>query len=129
MSQENAEVVRKLFAALGREDFPAALQLFDRGVLWSTTEGGEYHGIEGVTDSYVEWMEPWKEHDLEAEEFIDCGDDRVLAVIQITARGEHSGIEIDQRFFHLYTVREGKISRMIEYVDRASALEAAGAKD
>jgi ketosteroid isomerase-like protein len=126
MSQENVEVVRQLFAALGREDFPAALQLFDSDVEWSTTEGGDYRGIEGVTNSYVEWMEPWQEHNIEPEEFIESGDDQVLATIHLTARGEHSGMEIDQRFFQVYTLREEKIIRMVEYLDRARALEAAG---
>jgi ketosteroid isomerase-like protein len=35
-------------------------------------------------------------------------------------------MEVDQRFFQVYTVRDGKIRRMDEYVDRARALEAAG---
>jgi ketosteroid isomerase-like protein len=31
-----------------------------------------------------------------------------------------------QRIFHLYTVREGKITSMVEHVDRDKALQAAG---
>jgi ketosteroid isomerase-like protein len=129
MSEQNVAVVQKLFEALDREDFAAALRLFDPRVEWTTTEGGTYHGIEGVTESFVEWMEPWDEHNLETEEFIERGDDQVLATIHITARGEQSRIEIDQRFFHLYTVRDGKILRMVEYVDRGRGLEASRVPD
>jgi hypothetical protein len=35
-------------------------------------------------------------------------------------------MEIDQRFFQVYAVGNGKIIRMVEFVRRAEALEAAG---
>jgi ketosteroid isomerase-like protein len=49
--------------------------------------------------------------------------------IHLTARGAQSRIEIDQRFFQVYTLRDGKISRMVEFVDRARALEAVGLRE
>ena len=125
MSEENVEVVRKLFSTLERNEAEALLELFDEDVEWSPVEG-KYHGIEGVGAAWVDWMESWDQHRIEPEEFIESGEDRVLAVIRLTARGEGSGMEIDQRFFQVYTVREGKIVRMVEYVDRSPALEAAG---
>lgn len=125
MSQENVEVVRKLFRTLERNEAEALLQLFDEEVEWSPVEGN-YHGIQGVGAAWTDWMESWDQHRIEPEEFIESGEDRVLAVIRLTARGEGSGMEIDQRFFQVYTVRKGKIVRMVEYVDRAPALEAAG---
>jgi ketosteroid isomerase-like protein len=35
-------------------------------------------------------------------------------------------MQIDQRFFQLYTMREGLITRMVEYTTHGEALEAAG---
>jgi ketosteroid isomerase-like protein len=128
MSKENVELVRMLFSALEREEFQVVLGLFDPEVEWSATEG-TFSGIEGVVSSFVEWMEPWDEHHIEPVEFLECGDGRVFAAIHLTARGEHSGMEIDQRFFQLYTLREGKITRMDEYVDRPPAHEAAGLRE
>jgi ketosteroid isomerase-like protein len=128
MSGENVEVVRRLFTALEETELQELLGLFDPDVEWLATEGS-FHGIEGVVNSYIEWMEPWEEHSVEPEEFVESGDDRVLATIHLTGRGGQSGMEIDQRFFQLYTVRDGKITRMVEYVDRARALQAAGLQD
>jgi ketosteroid isomerase-like protein len=125
MSQENVEVVRRLFSALEENQFEELLGLFDPEVEWAATEGS-FHGIDGVVRSFIEWMEPWDEHNIDPEEFLESGDRRVLATIHLSGRGERSGMEIDQRFFHLYTVREGKITSMVEYVDRDKALEAAG---
>jgi ketosteroid isomerase-like protein len=125
MSQRNLEIVRKLFADLEATDLAGALSLFHPDVEWSPTEGS-YRGVEGVGAHWIEWMEPWDEHRIEPVELIEAGDDGVIATIHLTARGEHSGMEIDQHFFQVYTVQEGKITRMVEFVDRASALESAG---
>jgi len=128
MSQENLDVVRGLFAALDSQDWEAALGMFDPEVEWSPTEG-TFHGVDGVVTSLAEWLEPWDEHHIEAEEFMEAGDE-ILAVIHLTGRAERgSGMEIDQRFFQLYAVRKGKIIRMVEFVRRADALEAAGLRE
>ena len=58
MSQENVEVVRRLFTTLDSQDWEAALGLFDPEVEWSPTEGN-FHGLEGVVTSLAEWLEPW----------------------------------------------------------------------
>ena len=40
--------------------------------------------------------------------------------------GRASKIEVDELVFNGFTVREGKIVRKVEFMDRAEALEAAG---
>ena len=126
MTPERAEVVREFFDAVESEDYAPALRMLDPSVMWLPTEGGRYEGIDGVAEAFAAWMEPWAEHQLVTEEVTPLGDDHVLATLHIVARGRHSGVEIDQRFFHLYTVREGKIIRMVEYVHRDEAVRAAG---
>jgi ketosteroid isomerase-like protein len=127
MSQENVDVVRRLFAVLDRQDWRAALGFFDPDVEWSPTEG-TYRGLEGLASSVAEWLEPWEKHQIEAEEFTEAGN-KVLAVVHLTGRGAGSGMEIDQRFFQVYAVRNGKIIRMVEFVTRDEALEAAGLRE
>src|SRR5437763_5390524 len=122
MPRETVDVIRELFSALDRNDLAAALDAFHPDVEWSPTEGS-YQGIAGVGEAFIEWLEPWDEHRIEPEEFV-ADADQVLVTIHITARGEHSGMEIDQRFFQLYTVRDEKIRRMVEYVDREQAVRA-----
>lgn len=128
MSQQNVETVRKFFAAVESNELAEALRLFDPDIEWRPTEGS-YRGIDGVAQHWGEWMEPWDEHEMEVEELIGAGRDQVLVAIRVSARGEQSGMRIDQRFFHLYTVNEGKIIRMVEYVDRARAMQAAGLRE
>lgn len=125
MSSENVEVVRSLFSALEDNDFETLLGLFHADVEWTVAEG-RFRGVEGVVSAFVEWMEAWEEHAVEPEEFEAAAGDRVLATIHLTARGGQSGMVVDQRFFQVYTLRDGRISRMVEYLDRGRALEEAG---
>jgi ketosteroid isomerase-like protein len=124
MSRTDVEVVRRMFTAFDEQKWQVALDLLDRDIEWSPTEG-RYRGHQGVLSAMAEWLEPWEDHTVEAEEILEA-DDRVLAVVRLTGRGTGSGLEIDQRFFQLYDVDEGRIVRMVEYVTRADALAAAG---
>ena len=59
------------------------------------------------------------------EEFIDAGAHVVVTTYE-AGRGRVSGIEIDGRFFNVYTLRNGKIVHKVEFTERSKALEAAG---
>jgi hypothetical protein len=43
--------------------------------------------------------------------------------------GAGSGVQVNQRFFHICDLRDGKVLRVREYVERDQALEAAGLLD
>ena len=70
------------------------------------------------------WFEIWTELDVSIDEIVSIGD-VVLAAVTVRARGGESGLEVSQRIFHVFEMRDGKVLRMREYVDRAEALEAA----
>ncbi len=46
--------------------------------------------------------------------------------VRFVGRGATSGIPIDMELAHLYTIRDGKAAKVVEYMDRDEALEAAG---
>ena len=41
-------------------------------------------------------------------------------------QGRESGVEVDTRFYEVCSLRDGKVSRVDEYIERDDALEAAG---
>ena len=53
-------------------------------------------------------------------------DDRVLAFIKTVGRGHTSGVEVDIRIGHVWTIRDGLVVRGDGYGDRTRALQAAG---
>jgi ketosteroid isomerase-like protein len=50
--------------------------------------------------------------------------DRVLVPVIQRARGKGSGVEVEQRFYQLFGLRDGKVIRFEEYADEAVALKA-----
>jgi ketosteroid isomerase-like protein len=59
-------------------------------------------------------------------ELIDAGDGVVVGVVRYGGRAKLSGIELDETFGVVFTIRHRKISRGREYATRDEALEAAG---
>ena len=65
---------------------------------------------------------------IEAEEFIDAGDQTVVAV-RVSGRGKASGVEVDGRLFHVVTEVHDKLVRVEWYTSRAEALKAVGLEE
>jgi ketosteroid isomerase-like protein len=127
MSEENVEIVRRAweFEAYGSADRAEALATFDPNVVYTPVEEGPSDGLDALLDYIERWGAVWEELEMTAEEFIDGGD-RVVVSGYFRGRGRGSGVEVDTRFYEVYTLRDGKIVRLDEFIGRADALEAAG---
>lgn len=103
------------------------------------TEDLEHRAIEGAPDdrgpihgrialkAFIEdWIDTFDDFRIEVVELIDAGGGKVVAVLRFGGRAKMSGIETDQTFGTLFTIRDGRIARGREYADRAQAIEAAG---
>src|SRR5215207_5190403 len=131
MSQENVELVRAVLETWNRSwrdgDPDPALDMLDPDVVLDFS-GNVFNprvlkGHEGYRQLLVEVGEVWDEVTFEVEELIPT-DDGVLTLVVARARGRASGVAIEERVAQLFTVRDGKISRMQAYSDRDEALEA-----
>jgi ketosteroid isomerase-like protein len=73
---------------------------------------------------------PWgRSLRFEPERFLDVDDERVLIFIRVTARREGSGVPVENRVAHDYTIRDGVLTRWKGFADRSEALEAAGLQE
>jgi ketosteroid isomerase-like protein len=135
MSREDVEVVRRVYDAAARRDSEAVLEHYDPAVeldarvlgLVAPNEG-TYRGHSGLRALFGEWHEAWGEIEYSYDELIDAGD-RVISVVERHARGRASGIEVERPFALLWTVRDGKVVRVVWFLSREEALEAAGMGD
>jgi uncharacterized protein len=134
MSQENVEIVRAQYASFdqvaeGGEVHSWVLGYFDPNCEYRPVEEDDaIRGHEELIEWTERWLEAWSSYSDQIEEIIDGGE-IVLAVVSISGRGRTSGAQIRQRFFHVFEMREGRILRLREYLDRDSALEAAGLRE
>ena len=125
MSQENVEIVREAWDAYSRGDYDRAGGFHDPHIVVVTLEDGVVYGNDAVLANYKRWNEAWEGVETTLEEAIGRGD-RVFLTVRFQGRGRASGIEIDNRHYEVYTLRDGKVLRIDEYGHRAEALEAAG---
>jgi len=127
MSRENVELVRRMYDAYARADFGLGLSFLDSEIEFSQPVqepgGGTYHGHEGVVQAFASWTAPWDDYRVDVEELIDFGE-HVLARTLHHGRGKGSGVEVEQRIFQVWTLRDGKVARARMYYTEAEAIEA-----
>ena len=131
MSQENVEIVQRAFEAFRRRDDEAIFALYDADVEIDSDAGGEglgetaVHGVAGVQGWLRDWLGIFESMEVSVEEWIDAGD-HVIAIMHVSGRGRQSGVPVENREAHVWTVRSGKMTRLRIYPSRAQALEAVG---
>jgi ketosteroid isomerase-like protein len=134
MSQENVELVRRVFATAAEHETPAARAAAARAFLHPEAEwypqredpdSTPRKGLDEILDYLEQWFEAWDEFRMEPESLIDAGD-KVVACAHETGRGRGSGAEWGRESFYVITVRDGLILRAEGFYDRHEALEAAG---
>ena len=134
MSRENVEIVRRVYEAAARRDAASVLALYDPNVELDNSRlaigglmgGGVYHGHEGLRSFFLEWHESWDDVEYDYEELLDAGDGQVISFVTTRGRGRTSGAEVQIAHALVWTVRDGKVVRVMWFSSRQEALEAVG---
>jgi len=108
-----------LFAPRISEDF----RCFTSGYLEG--DGEAFDGLDGFRYLWLEWLTPWESYRSEIEDIRDLGDDVLVLVRDFGSRSEETG-EVAVASAAVWTVREGRISQIVFWADRAAALKALG---
>lgn len=124
MSRENVEVVRELFERYRRGDHAGAVECLAPDVVYEVGQELPALGPAAVLEMWQRWESDWEEIDAIPEEYLDAGD-RVVVSVRYLARGR-GGIEIDDRLFDVYVLRDGKCVGKREFRSRSDALDEAG---
>ena len=125
MSAENVEIVRRHLDAWSSETPARALGYMSEDVEFDARArpGGKvWHGREGVRAAIGEWVEIWDEFQLEFEELIDAGDDRVVSLWQERGRAKRSGALMSENGATVFTLAGGEIVDVLVSIDREAVL-------
>jgi ketosteroid isomerase-like protein len=128
MPQRNVAIARRAYETYNREGPYAIFQFLDPEIVWGTPEQGTeglYHGHEGVRRFLDEFFELFDEAQIDPEEFIDAGE-RLLVPFRFRAKAKGSGLEIEEHWVHVWTIRGEQAVRLEQYTERAAALESVG---
>src|SRR6266566_1749389 len=111
-----------MFAAYERGDPLTPLAWADpemEYVVVGGTEPGNVQGLAQIEAGWREYMSAWEEFSIEAEEYRELDDERVLVPARFHGRGKASGTEVTRaRGCHLFHLRSGKVARQVFYWDR-----------
>ena len=140
MSQENVEIVRRVYAlgadaaGIVRGDYDDVFRdYFDPDyelvppLAYPDTESS-YRGVEGLRRWFGEMDEIWDDFRTEPERFFDAGA-RVVVFARVTGAAKGSGPTVAISSAHVLTVRDGRITRTEIFLNRAEALEAVGLRE
>ena len=130
MASENVDIVRRgfeHFASTG--EVPMELLapdfVWDMSHLSGWPEQQTYEGLDGTRAFLRDWSEAWDDWRLEVLEMQDA-DDQVLVTVHQSGRSKATGMPLEMTFAQLFTIRDGRQSRMEMYSDLAEARRAAG---
>ena len=138
MSQENVEVVQAIYQSVlaeGRDapSYEQLEQLFAPDIELQQMDGvlgttGTFRGFEGLFRAREELVSVFDDFYIVAEQHFEDGDN-VVTVARGRGTGRGSGVAVDMRVGHLWTLRAGRVVRWVVYTDPSDALKAVGLRE
>ena len=142
MSSENVELIRAALpedvdiAEIFASDDPVAAFIGDADIVapdleveFAASHSGvpalHYQGLEGLLEGWRDWLTPWGTYQLEVEDMLDAGD-RVVTLVRVRAKTSRHGVEVEHRPAAVWTLRDGKLTAVHFFLERADALAFAG---
>jgi hypothetical protein len=134
-TQENVQIVKDLFAAMGRGDQQGLLALSAEDIEWiipgeNWPLAGTHRGHAGLAEVLQKASEMLEISYPEPPEFVAQGD-RVLVVGVATGKIKATNRAFKDDWVFAITVQNGKVTKIREYIDtqelaRASQMDASG---
>jgi ketosteroid isomerase-like protein len=125
VAREDVQILRNAYEALNRGEVARALDVLGPDAEWSEhsdlPDAATYRGRVSIQNFLESFLESWEDFHQETEDVIDAGE-RVAVLLRLEARGRGSGIEVEARYAHVWTMHDGKGVRIDAYGDRELAL-------
>ena len=132
MSQEYSENIVRAYEAMSRLDAEGMVALCEPDVEFRSriaeADDVTYRGHDGVRDYIATLTEAFAWVRTEPLEVVE-GSDRAVVCNRFRARGRHSGVEVEDRFFQALRFRDDKVLWWAFYPSRSEALDAVGLSD
>jgi ketosteroid isomerase-like protein len=126
-SNGNVAVVRRLYEARGNPEVIRRVLAPD--VRWEVVPGfphsDVYLGLAGVGDFFTRLFSDFEDWHTEPSEFFETAD-RIIAIGTYSARAKATGKSFQARFAHVWTLRDGLITRLQQCADTPQLAKALG---
>jgi len=118
---QNRALVQKLYAGFATGDLPAVLSTMASDIEWTEAEGypyaGTYVGPDAVVQAvFAKLATEWEGYQAVPDSYVAEGD-MVVALGHYSGRYNKTGKSFRAPFVHVWTVRDGKLARFVQYTD------------
>jgi ketosteroid isomerase-like protein len=123
-AQENTRLVQQAYQSIKAGDMQALLNTLATDVQWQLPEmenvlfAGMWQGREAIRQFFSNVFEVQDVVEFEPEEYIAQGD-KVVVLGRFLMRIKATGKDFGSDWAHVWTVKDGKVTRFYEYVDTA----------
>jgi ketosteroid isomerase-like protein len=127
VSHDNVERVRAIYDAWARGDFSSS-DWADPRIEFVLADGpstGTWIGVKEMAAAWRDVLRAWADFRAEAEGCRALDDTRVLVLTRNTGRGRGSGVDvtsISTKGANVFSLRDGKVTRIVAYWDRERIL-------
>jgi ketosteroid isomerase-like protein len=132
VSETDIETLRVGYEAVSRGDWDSPTMFADPEFELQTADRvvspGTYRGVDAVRRFFEDLFAPFEEVIVEPEEFFVRGD-QIVAFVVTRLRPTGSSAVVENRIGHLWTMRDGKATRLQVFPRREDALRAAESQD
>jgi len=121
------EAARRFAETITSGDRPAALAVCHPEIEFESMleiTGGRYLGHAGINRYFDDVQSAWKDWHVVVEQVTEAPDGRVVIVMTMRARGKGSGVSLESRTAHIWTLRDGKLVHNELFRDPDRAIEA-----
>jgi ketosteroid isomerase-like protein len=129
MAQTNVDRLQAGYEALGRGDYESVRELLDPKIVLrdrpEAPDARSYRGYEGMLVTLRDTSDSFEDFRLDPEQFFEHAD-KIVVILSMTGRGRTSGVPVEERIAHLWTLRAGLAIELRAFTDPADALQAAG---
>ena len=130
LEQENEQTVRTLYNAYLSHDIRTVIDACAEDSEWfalgppvELPYAGLYRGHREI-EKYIAILDDVEESNhLVAQEFIACGD-KVIVFGEYIARVNSTGVQFKTDFAHVFTIRDGQVTKFRYLYDTAAAVKA-----
>jgi hypothetical protein len=131
---ENLDLVRSIYADWERGDVsssewahPLISVVFADG-----PNPGSWSGLAGLVEGWVDVLREWDHFHPEVDQYRELDSQRVLVLVRWHGRGKRSKVQVAEtgaKGAQLFDLAEGKVTRLVTYLDRERALADLGLKE
>lgn len=85
---------------------------------------GSWRGHTGLADAFRDWLSAFAGFRIQADEFRELDDERVLVLTRAGGHGKASGLDVGQaeaKIAHVFHVQGERVTRLVVYFDRERA--------